>query len=354
MSNGYDNEKFSVSYCTIFSEGENIFLKELRRRNLDCFEVRGASFTDLPQTVWQLVGFMRREKFDIVHTQLIHGSIVGQLAARIAKVPVRVITRQYTIDCYHGSHKYLVKFDAYVAKKATKVIAISNAVRDDLIKQGVSYDNIELIYNGINLEPFNKKNNTSSLRETFPDKYLIAFVANLNQRKGHEYLLQAMAQLASHYKDIHLLLIGEGDLRKKLEELTAKLKIEKNVSFLGYQPDVPALLKDIDLYAHASVLEPLGVAILEAMAAGKCVIATTVGGVPEIITDGQTGFLVPAQDATKMADAIRNARENLSQTEKIAKAGRKHVEESFGIKSIVKKYQELYTSSILKNKVETS
>ncbi len=102
MSDEYDNEKFSVSYCTIFSEGENIFLKELRRRNLDCFEVRGASFTDLPQTVRQLVSFMRREKFDIVHTQLLHGSIVGQLAARIAKVPVRVITRQYTNDCYHS------------------------------------------------------------------------------------------------------------------------------------------------------------------------------------------------------------------------------------------------------------
>ncbi len=172
-------------------------------------------------------------------------------------------------------------------------------------------------------------------------------MANLNERKGHEYLLQAMAQLVSQYNDIHLLLIGEGDLRKKLEELTAKLKLEENVSFLGYQPNVPALLKDIDLYVHASVLEPLGIAILEAMAAGKCVVATSVGGIPEIITNGQTGFLVPSQDSTKLADAIRNARKDLYQTEKIAKAGRKHVEESFSIKSIVKKYQELYTSSIL-------
>jgi len=354
MSDKYDNEKFSVSYCTIFSEGDNIFLKELRRRNLDCFEIRGVSWTNLPQTIRQLVNFMRRKKFDIVHTQLLHGSIVGQLAAQLAKVPVRIITRQYTTDCYHSGHKYLDKFDAYVARKATKVIAISNAVRDDLIEQGVRSENIVQIYNGIDLEPFEKKNTTSSVRETFPDKYLIAFVANLNQRKGHEYLLQAMAQLLSHYKDIHLLLIGEGDLRKKLEELTAKLKIEESVSFLGYQPNVPALLKDIDLYVHASVLEPLGIAILEAMAAGKCVVATAVGGVTEIITDGQTGFLVPSRDATKLADAIRNARENLSQTEKIAKAGCKHVEESFGIKSIVKKYQELYITSILQNKAESS
>jgi len=167
-------------------------------------------------------------------------------------------------------------------------------------------------------------------------------------------LLRAIARLAPKFKDIHLLLIGEGELRKKLEDLTAQLELEENVSFLGYQADVPSLLKDIDLYVHPSVLEPLGIAVLEAMAAGKCVVATAVGGVPEIITDGQTGFLVPSQDVTKLANAIRNARENLSQTEKIANAGRKHVEESFGIKSIVKKYQELYTTSILQNKAESS
>lgn len=350
MSGEYDSEKFSVSYCTVFSEGDNIFLKEIRKRKLDCFEVRGTSWVNLPQTVKQLVSFMRREKFDIVHTQLLHGSIVGQLAARIAGVPVRIITRQYTTDCYHRGHKYLDKFDAYVAKKATKVIAISNAVRDDLLEQGVSSDNIELIYNGINLEPFKTQSKTSSIRKTFPDKYLIAFVANLNQRKGHEYLLQAMAELVSQDSDLHLLLIGEGDLRTRLEALTAQLNIEEHVSFLGYQPDVPALLKEIDLYVHASVLEPLGIAVLEAMAAGKCVIATRVGGVPEIIQDGQTGFLVSPKSATALANAIRHARENVRQTTMIGNAGRKRVEQVFDIQTIARQYQELYESGIAQSR----
>ncbi len=350
MSPEYDFDEFSVFYCTVFSEGENVFVRELQKRNLDCFEVKGAKLSNLPQTVRRLVEFMRSEKFDIVHTQLLHGSIVGQIAARIAKVPVRIITRQYTTDCYHDGHKYLDKLDTYVAKKATKVIAISNAVRDDLIEQSVSPDNIELIYNGIDLEPFNAETNTTSIRERFPDKYLIAFVANLNHRKGHEYLLQAIAELAVQYKDIHLLLIGEGDLRKKLEELTAKLKIEENISFLGYQPNVPTLLKEVDLYVHASVLEPLGIAVLEAMAAGRCVVATEVGGVPEIIQDGQTGFLVPPKNAAALANAIRYARENTEQTTKIAKAGRERVEQAFDIQTIVKKYQEVYKASIIQNK----
>ena len=352
MSPEYDFDKFSISYCTVFSEGENVFVRELRKRNLDCFEVKGAKFSDLPQTVRRLVEFMRSEKFDIVHTQLLHGSIVGQIAARIAKIPVRVITRQYTTDCYHSGHRYLDKLDTYVAKKATKVIAISNAVRDDLIEQGVKADNIELIYNGIDLQPFNRKTSTASIRERFPDKYLIAFVANLNHRKGHEYLLQAMAELAVQYQDIHLLLIGEGNLRKKLEELTVELKIEENVSFLGYQPNVPELLKEVDLYVHASVLEPLGIAVLEAMAAGRCAVATEVGGVPEIIRDGQTGFLVPPKNAAALANAIRYARENAEQTAKIAKAGRKRVEEVFDIQTIVKKYQEVYKSTMAENKTD--
>jgi glycosyltransferase involved in cell wall biosynthesis len=342
MSEEYDNKKFSVSYCTIFSEGDNIFANEIRNRNLNCLELKGSSLLNLPQTVRRLVGFMRRERFDIVHTQLLHASIVGQLAAQIARVPARVITRQYTNDCYHEGNKYLNKLDAYVARKATKVIAISNAVRNDLLEQGVYSNKIELIFNGIRLEPFDNENETSSLREKFPDKYLLAFVANLNQRKGHEYLLQAMAQLVAKYNDIHLFLIGEGILRKELEELTAELKLEEHVSFLGYQPDVPTLLKNIDLYVHASVLEPLGIAILEAMAARKCIVATDVGGIPEIVVPGKTGFLVPSKNPDELAKTIIKAINQNEKTKEMGRLGRQRVEDAFSINAIVKQYEKLY------------
>ncbi len=345
MSEEFDTDRFSVSYCNVFSAENNIFLKEIRKRKFECFEVKGTSWTDLPKMVRQLVSFMRREQFDVVHTQLLHGSIVGQLGARLAGVPVRVITRQYTNDCYHQGHTGLRNLDAFVARQATKVIAISNAVRNDLLEQGVHSDRIELIYNGISLKPFDQNGDSSELRDAFPGKYLIAFVANLNQRKGHEYLLRAMAQLTSQFKDIHLLLIGEGDLRTKLENLTAQLKLENNVSFLGHQENVPVLLKEIDLYVHASVLEPLGIAILEAMAAGKCVVATAVGGVPEIIEHGQTGFLVASKDIEGMVKAISYARENPKLIQEVANAGREHVEKNFSIQAIVKKYQELYEAS---------
>lgn len=350
MSQEYDFNKFSISYCTIFSEGENLFVKELKKRGFACFEIKGASLKNIPKTVQQLVSFMRQEKFDIVHTQLLHGSVVGQMAARITGIPVRIITRQYTTDCYHDGHKYLEKLDGYVARKAHKIIAISDSVRTDLIAQGVDSDNIELIYNGIDLTPFKDNHQKSAIREAFPNKYLIAFVANLNHRKGHEYLLQAIAQLVSQYKDIHLLLIGEGNLRKGLESLAEELKITGNISFLGYQQNVPSILKEVDLYVHASVLEPLGIAVLEAMAAGRCVIATAVGGVPEIIQDGETGFLVPSKNAKALADAIGFARENSIHTIEISNAGRKRVEEVFDIKTIVKQYQETYIATMAQNR----
>lgn len=351
MSPEYDFDKFSISYCTIFSEGENLFVKELKKRGFDCFEIKGASLTNIPDTVQQLVGFIRREKFDVVHTQLLHGSIVGQTAARLAGVPVRVITRQYTTDCYHNGHKYLDKIDSYVARKAHKVIAISDSVRNDLIEHGVDSDKIDLIYNGIDLKPFENDSQPLKIREEFPNKYLIAFVANLNHRKGHEYLLRAIARLVPRYGDIHLLLLGEGNLKQELENLTSELNITDNVSFLGYQPNVPAILKAVDLYVHASILEPLGIAVLEAMAAERCVIATAVGGVPEIIQDNQTGFLVPPKNVGKLAEAINFARENTGRTTEIARAGRERVKRVFDIGVIVKKYEEVYKSAIYQNKI---
>ncbi len=98
MSEEFDTGRFSISYCNVFSEENSVFPDEIRKRNLEFFEIKGTSWTNLPQLVRQLINFMRREQFDIVHTQLLQGSIVGQLAARLAGVPVRVITRQYTND----------------------------------------------------------------------------------------------------------------------------------------------------------------------------------------------------------------------------------------------------------------
>lgn len=346
ISEGFDRERFSVSYCAVFSEGDNILSDEIRKRDSECLEIIGTKSTNFPRVIQKLVSLMRREKFDIVHTQLLHGSIAGQIAARIAGVPIRIITRQYTTDCYRDTHKYLDKLDAYTARKATKVIAISKAVKENLIEQGVKPENIELIYNGIDLKPFNRKNASHPIRKSFPNKYLIAFVANLNYRKGHEYLLEAMSQLALDFNDIHLLLVGEGELRSDLEELTAKLNIKDKVSFMGYQPDVPGLLNEVDLYVHASTLEPLGIAVLEAMAAGKCVVATKVGGVPEIVKDGRTGILVPSKDAAALANAIRYLKNNSLLASEMGNAGRNLVERVFDIREVAKKYQDVYESSI--------
>lgn len=356
MAGEYDSDRFTVSYCTIFSEGENLFVKELRKRGFDCYEIKGASWRDLPLTIKKLVKFLRREKFDIVHTQLLHGSIAGQLAARFAGVPVRLMTRQYTTDCYHDGHERLKKLDGYVARKAHKVIAISAAVRDDLINERVKPENIELIYNGIDLKPFGEKESgaTTTLRKDFPDKYLIGFVANLNHRKGHEYLLRAIAELVPCYNDTHLLLIGEGDLRQSLEKLTGELKIENNVSFLGYQSNVPAILRQLDLYVHASVLEPLGIAVLEAMASEACVVATAVGGVPEIIQNGETGFLVAPRSAKALAETIENVRENRVRAAEIAKAGRERAEKAFDIKVIVEEYQKVYEASLTQRRAKST
>lgn len=343
MSTEYDFDRFSVSYCTVFNDGENIFLERLREQDFECFDIKGNDWTDLPKTVGKLVGLMKREKYDIVHTQLLHGSVVGQIAARLAGVPFRVITRQYTTDCYHDGHKHISRFDTYVAQRADRVIAISESVRRDLVNNQVKPEKIELIYNGIDLTPFGDSKSSSDIRKRF-DKYLIGFVANLNYRKGHEYLLRAIASVKKEFPQIQLLLLGEGDLRVELENLVKDLEIQEQVSFLGYQKDVPAILKQLDLYVHASTLEPLGIAVIEAMAAGKCVVATEVGGVPEIIQDGKTGFLVKPKCSDSLARSIIKIIGAPDIAIEIGGAARNRVEEVFDIKKVVESYQDVYES----------
>lgn len=349
MSEEYDVERFSISYCTVFSEGNDAFLDELRRRRFDCYELLGTSWTNLPETIRRLVSLMRRKRFDIVHTQLLYATIVGQLAARIAGVPIRIVTRHHTNDWYQPRHKHLNKLDAYVTRKATKVVAISGAVKNDLLQQGVPLDRIKLIYNGISLKLFDRNGQTNEvpqLKQAYPGKYLLAYTANLHEYKGHKFLIEALAKLSSKYTDIQLLLIGEGAERKNLEGLVARLKLKDKVTFLGYQPNVPALLKEIDLYIHPTMSEAFGIAVIEAMAAGKCVIASRVGGIPEIIEHGQTGFLVAPKDVTGLAEAILYARENLKLAQEIAEAGRERVKKKFSIQTIVNQYQQLYEACI--------
>lgn len=341
----YDREKFSVFYCNLFNSPQKIslFSKSLNENNLPRFDIPGHSWHNVPLIISRLLSLIRNNDIDIVNTHLIHASIIGSIAKRLEKKHRIVITQHYTQSAHDKF--FLKKFDQSASRTANRVIAISSAVKNDLLAHGVKQAKIRVIPNGINLAEFDKeaerKNHLfDNLKKQ--KKFIIGSVGNLHKRKDHLTLILAMAQVVKKFPNAHLVIIGEGAERPLLEKNVKENKLEENVSLVGFQPNVPSLIKDFNLYVHSSKFEPFGIAILEAMASGKGVIATNVDGVVDIIENESNGFLIPPQNPQMMADFIIRAIENPRQIAEMRKRGRKRVEKDFRIETVVKEYQNLY------------
>lgn len=346
MSDKYDFSRFEIAYCNLFCDknGEGVFPTALKQRNLRYFQIDGNRWYHIPKMLFNLISLLRREKFQIVHLHMLKATILGGLAARFAGKTKTILTKHYTDEL--SKHNKIVNIlDNFFTKNADNVAAISDYVKNDLIKLSVPESKITVILNGTDLKAFDK---LSECYFPLPDselggKFLIGTVGSLTARKGHRYLLQALQIVLRKHPNLHLIIAGEGPEREKLENLIEEMKIKNNVTMLGFKENIAPLLRKIDVYIHPSVNEPFGIAILEAMAAGKCVIASSVEGVPEIITEGENGLLVPATDVESLAQAISTALDNLSQTKRMGQSGRKKVEDTFSIEKTVENYQNLYS-----------
>ena len=349
MAEFYDDRQFSISYCNLFDSPQktSLFSKALKDADLPRFEIRGCRWYDFPKIVSRLAALVKDNNIDIVHTHLIHASIIGGLAKKLEKKHRTVITQHYTQSAHNKF--YLKSLDRQAARRADRVIAISTAVKDDLLSYGVDEDKIRLVPNGINLTEFDK---TAERENDLLDdlkrnkKYIIGSVGGLHKRKDHLTLIRAMARVIKKFPQVHLVIVGEGKERLMLENTIKETGVEKNVSLAGFQSNISALIKDFDLYVHPSKFEPFGIAILEAMASRKGVIATKVDGVVDIIENGADGFLIPAQNPQIMADFIFQAIENPQRMAEMGQKGRKKVEDSFRIEDMTGSYQKVYTELV--------
>lgn len=270
--------------------------------------------------------FLRREKIDAVMTYHFGADIWGAYFAKRAGVPLIISNRR---DEGFWRNKTHIRAYKWVNKWVDKIIAVSKAVQKMAIDEGVPEEKIELLYSGVDLTRFDVKVDIAKKRKEIEvpvDAKLIACVGNFNPIKGHSYLIDAMAEVVKQVPTAHLILIGDGPLKESYmsqvsaERSVASLKgtrqcgvkrslpegdkLERNVHFLGKRSDVPELLKISDLCVLPSLSEGLSNALLEYMAAGKPVIATRVGGNPDVITNEVNGVLVKAKDSGELAREI--------------------------------------------------
>ena len=292
----------------------------------------------------RLIRFVRGERPLIVHSFLFWAYILGTYAAKLARVPVIIASRRGLGHFKEGKVHHL--FLERIANRLTNVIlANSEAVKADVVRQErVAPSMVRVIYNGI--DPSLHENRTTSESRAalgIPDGGLvISVVARLFDYKGHEFFLRACCEISRRWPATTFLLIGDGPLRGRLEELARTFGLEQNVRFLGTRSDVPELLALTDVVVLPSLEEGFPNAVLEAMAAGKPVVATRVGGIPEAIVDEKTGLLVPAGDAASLAAAIGRLMEDPGRRTFMGAAGRQRVHERFGLSKMVAEMEALY------------
>ncbi|MCS6859536.1 MAG: glycosyltransferase [Abditibacteriales bacterium] len=294
----------------------------------------------LPVTVKPLVRYLVRNEVHLIHSNSTIAHLHGGLAAR-----------QMGLPCvWHVRDLVPLGWWARVYARWThKIIAISEAVRTHLQRCHIPAQKIAVIPNGVDLSVFAPR--SSSLRPSlgFTEAHFVfGMVAQLVPWKGHAFFLRAAAQVAQTIPNARFLLVGDdlfGDhpaYVQGLLRLTESLGLEASVRFLGFREDIVDVLASLDALVLPSFNEPFGRVLVEAMAMAKPVIATNVGGPPEIVDHEINGLLVPVQDVSALADAMRRLAQDRAWSEHLGKAGRAKAEREFDIALTVQRTQEVY------------
>ena len=288
----------------------------------------------------QLYQAVRAERPAIFHAHLSWPLACkhGVYAAWLARVPAIVGTAQLYMEL-RGSPRYPLALRPH-----RRIIAVSEEVKaryaEDL---RVPARKLVVVRNGIQVPPPDRSADASLRAELIRNRpdYLVLTPARLHPQKGHAVLLAAAAQVP----EATFVLAGDGPLRAELEQQARALGVADRCVFLGYRPDVPALMAAADLVVLPSLFEGLPVSVLEAMAAQRPVVATAIGGTDEAVTDSETGLLVPAGDSTALAAAIRRVRVDPALARRLAVAGRERVEREFSsaktASGVMKVYDEV-------------
>ncbi len=344
---------------------QSFFLaKELKRRGLPFFfivqpesplhqKAREAELPVLPfkmrnefdlPAILRLAWAMKRKKCLLVHFHDAHSAAVGSVAASLAKVPFRIITRRVDFPLkknYFSRRKYMKNIDV--------IIAISEGVKKVLVEGGVNPENIEVISSGIDFSSFEEDSSVLTSKDYLHrefsfavDDYLVGIVAHLADHKGHQYLIQATKILKQQSPKIKTIIVGEGPLSMELDRQAKELDVEDIIFFLGFRKDIPKILSSLDLFVLSSHLEGMGSSILDAMASRLPVVATKVGGIPEVVIHGETGLLVPPRDPSALARAILMLYSDKTLASRLGQKGYELVHRKFSAEAMADKVVRLY------------
>ncbi|MGD9644867.1 MAG: glycosyltransferase family 4 protein [Pirellulales bacterium] len=338
LARGLPRDEFDVHVCALTRSGP--LYDELRAAGIPV-TVIGKRWKFDPRAYQQLEAHVRRLRPGLVQTWLFAANSYGRLAARRAGVPC-IVASERCVDRWKVWHELAI--DRWLARDTARLVVNSSGVSEFYTKHGLPTEKFVVIPNGVETAPASNTTREELLAELgLPaGSRLIGAVGRLWPQKRVKDLIWAADLLKVIRQDVHVLVIGDGPQRARLERYREVVRIADHVHFLGARDDVPRLMPHFDLLWLASSYEGLPNSILEAMAAGVPVVASDIPGNRDLVVPGETGFLVPVGDRAALATRANELLDNPQRARTMGEAGRLRALEEFSVPRMIERFVALY------------
>jgi glycosyltransferase involved in cell wall biosynthesis len=343
---GLDRKKYQVEVWCLASGGK---IADVIKEKI-CLKILNLPGYYNPLNIIKLSYLLFKSNTDIVHTHGYFASTFGRIAAILARIPV-IISHVHTMDYSMTGRN--IAIERALSVFTHKIICISNAVKRFVIEnEHIRNDKTCVIYNGIEI-PYHismmNNNNKKSITGFEDNSFVIISVASLTHHKGHQVLLDAVKKVSVKWPQIRVVIVGDGPVKKILENFVLRSGLSSKVLFAGEQENVFPFLNCSDLFVLASIdREGLGISIIEAMSLGKPVIASNLGGIPEVVQNGINGLLFTPGHSEELALAIEKMIETKQMIEVMGQAGKKIYKEKFTCNRMVAQIEKCYEEAIEK------
>ncbi len=297
--------------------------------------------------------FIKKGKFKIVHTHSSKAGFSGRIAAYLAGVPVIIHTLHgfpFHDFMHPAVRMFYIYLERFLSKLSGKIITVSHLNQEKAIhlklNRPAKFINI---YSGIDFGRFNNSINITKKKKELvinKEKQVIGMVGRLSEQKAPQYFIQAIPAVLKIHPHVQFVLVGDGELRNHITKMTVRLNISNHVCFLGFRDDVPEILKTFNVFVLTSLWEGLGRSLTEAMYTARPIVATAVEGVPELIINGKTGYLVQPKDPDAIAQRIHDHLSNPRKAKRMGENARKRVMKDFDVDIMIRKIDQLYQNML--------
>lgn len=294
---------------------------------------------------------IKQNNIQIIHCNSFSSTLYALIAAKLSKIPL--IWHMHDIVKYRLFNKIFIRV---AGLGASKIICVSNAVKKNLVGFGINPRKCEVIYNYVDENKFLKGLNSGKFRREFKikgDIHLVGIIGQIAEWKGQTIFLKAASEIIKDQPTVKFLIVGdiisefESEYKDKVTNIIEQLNLTNNVILPGFREDIPQIMTDLNIVVHASIKpDPLPTVIIEAMTARKPIVATNVGGVPELVTNGVNGVIVQPQDPHELAKAILRLLKNPEEALMMGERGHEIAEIKFSINENVQKLLDVYQGVI--------